>query len=282
MSRRTQVIQDAAPTQGAAPQPPFPARRTINGMLTGALVAGPVAGLSTLLSPDPADAQQWPYWSGDRQQRQQRDAEQRERREREQRARTRARTWAVTLPRGTDALDILDPLPWIRHGPTHDVHVYEIGFHRCAPCQVFARTGADQLVELGIEVRSLVFAPPLSRTDRGRPATGNELAAVAALYRSRSVDDLKAFYADRTLTAFVRERDLEPPIQGAAPPASVEQVRAALRRLVPVLDQATDASWGYPAFLWRTRQGEVKAGFGWGSSRVPPPLAQLGREGPRR
>lgn len=253
------------------------ARRSVTGLLAGGMLAGATTGLAAALLPDSAAAQQWPFWPGDREQRQKRDAEQRARREREQRARARARAWSVTVPRGGAALDILGALPWVRIGPAADVHVYEIGFHRCPPCQVFSRSGARQLVDLGIEVRSLVFAPPLAPSNRGRPATANELAAVEAIYRSRSVADIEAFYADRTLTAFVRARELEPPARGAPPPAAVEEVRASLRRIVPILDAATDESWGFPAFLWRSRQGEVKAGFGWGSGRVPAPLTQLGR-----
>ena len=264
----------ASPDDAASRAAPDPARRAVSGLLAAGLAGGVLA--ATLL-PRAAQAQQWPFWPGNREERQRRDAEQRERRAREERARARARAWSVTVPRGVAALEILDPLPWVRIGPAADVQVYEIGFHRCPPCQLFSRSGAEQLVALGIEVRSLVFAPPLARSDRGRPATANELAAVAAIYRSRSVEDIEAFYADRTLTAFVRERELEPPERGAPPPAGVEEVRAGLRRIVPILDAATDEAWGYPAFLWRTRQGDVKAGFGWGSGRVPAPLTQLGR-----
>lgn len=273
----TDRIDPAVKDAGAAPPCPGRSRRAVTGLLAGGALAGTAAGLAATLLPGSAEAQQWPFWPGDRQQRQKRDAEQRERREREQRARMRARSWAVTVPRGAALLDILAPLPWVRIGPAADVQVYEIGFHRCPPCQVFSRSGAEQLVALGIEVRSLVFAPPLASSDRGRPATANELAAVAAIYRSRSVEDIEAFYADRTLTAFVRARDLAPPERGAPPPAVVDEVRASLRQIVPILDAATDEVWGYPAFLWRTRQGEVKAGFGWGSGRVPTPLTQLGR-----
>lgn len=250
-----------------------PARRTVCAMLAG--------GMAAAVAPSEASAQQWPYWPGNREQRAKRDAEQRERRERDERARARARSWSVLVPRGARALEILDPLPWVRIGPAAPIQVYEIGFHRCPPCQVFSRTGADQLVELGLEVRSLVFAPPVASSDRGRPATPNELAAVAAIYRSRAVADIEAFYADRTLTAFLRERDLEPPARGADPPQGIEDVRAALRRIVPILDEATDSAWGYPAFLWRNRQGEVHAGFGWGSERVPSALSQLARGGSR-
>lgn len=250
-----------------------PRREVLGGMLGGMLGGG--VGTGAGLGATPAQAQQWPYWTGGtREERARREQERRARRAAGRREREMAKAWDTSLPDAPAILQRLEALPSIASGTRGGLVIWEISFRDCPPCIIFARDGAGQLGRLGFEVRTVLFAPSSTVNGSGRSAGPGELAALAALYRTRDAALMHDWFHFRPSEGFAAARGLAPVEAGSPGMAQINAVRAAVRAIGQSLERAGGLRTGYPAFFWTDPRRGPRYAMGWGSG-VPAPLQAL-------
>jgi hypothetical protein len=171
-------------------------------------------------------------------------------------------------------MQTLEALPWTATGSRGGHPVYEISFRACPPCIIFARDGAGQLGRLGLEVRTILFAPSPATNGASRSAGPGEMAALAALYRTRDPALLHDWFYHQPAEGFASARGLPPVAPGSPELRQINQVRTAVRSITAALEAAGGITTGYPAFFWTDPVRGARYAQGWGRG-VPQPLQDL-------
>lgn len=166
---------------------------------------------------------------------------------------------------GDELMTLLEATPYVEFGTSGPV-VYEVGFRACGPCMIFARKGASEMVQAGFRVRSFIFAPVPTRRRTFTASTG-EMASVAEIYKNRSTGFFEAWYRSNSIAGFAATRGLPNFETNTAGKQAIANARKQVEGMTALVNQSVpEATWGYPAFFWRTNSG-VRGRFGFLQTR---------------
>lgn len=180
-------------------------------------------------------------------------------------AKSSAQILSFPISSGNELMTLLDATPYVEFGSSGPV-LYEVGFRACGPCMIFARKGASEMVQAGFRVRSFIFAPVPSRR-RSFTASAGEMASVAEIYKTRSTGFFEAWYRSNSIAGFAATRGLPNFETNTVGKQAIAGARKQIDEMTILVNQSVpEATWGYPAFFWRTNSG-VRGKFGFLQTR---------------
>ena len=148
--------------------------------------------------------------------------------------------------------------------------IYQVSFRTCPPCVQAHNELLPKLKDAGIETR-------LVTTARRSSSTADERAAVVENARRGDWAFTQAWWADNSPRRFYAQTKL-PRVEGDVMRENeLEQLQDHVSVLADVLAQ-NGQGFGFPAFFWRTANGEYKSAVGYNPAIADIILADIKQE----
>ena len=155
-------------------------------------------------------------------------------------------------------------------GVSYEGTIYQVSFRTCPPCVQAHKNLLPKLRAAGIDTR-------LVTTARRGSSTADERAAVVENARRREWSFTQDWWADNSPRRFYAQTEL-PRVEGDV---MREAELAALQDHVSALGDVlakNGEGFGFPAFFWRTANGEYKSAVGYNPAIADVILADIKQE----